>query len=1473
MSFGRSILSNRHAVWALALAAAIFGAWAYIGMPMQLFPDTSPPVVNVITGYPGASADDVTAELSRPLEEEFASLEGIINIRSTSQDSLSLVSLEFDYDRDVELAAVDVQNAIARIRGQLPSAISEPRVLAQSTSDRPIITVGLTADRSVVARRLAEDVVGPRLQRIPGVAAVDVFGGSEEAVLVEVDADRLEAYVLDPAQVTRTLREHNAALPAGELRTAERRHTFRLDARAQSLDDLALLPVSGGDSRVLLGDIARIEAGTLDDDARFRINGVSAIAVQVFKTENANTVEVVAAVLEDLDALRADYPELGIIVGEESATFTQTSINNLLENVWQALLLASAIIFLFIGHLRASLVAVVSMPLSYGLTFVGMRLAGVQFDLVTLSAVILAVGMVVDASVVVLENITRRRDDDRLGPEDAAATGVDEIKGPVLAGAATTVSVLVPLLFLAGFIGKTFGPLALTLLIAFTSSVLVALVLVPVLTLYTAGRGWLDRVGEWIAWPFQQAMRGLLWLYLRLLRGALRFRWLTLIAALASVVVGVGLMRGQGMEVLPRMDGGSFFITIETPSGSSLESTEVAVRAIERILAEEEEVTTVQSQVGYERGMRYFASGSVQGPTQGFISVTLTARTEREENLWTIQDRMRDRIWAEVPSLRTLTVREQGNTAKSTTRAPIVIRLSGDDALVLDRLGEEVLSRVSGLPSVVEPVRTWRLDQRRLRVMVDALRAGRIGLSPAGVAAQMQAGSVGVPAGDYYGAGDNAVPILMRYSRSEMPEPEALLDYPVMLPATGATVPLRSVAALRETVSAGLMTREDLAPTLEITAVLGDQPLSVAVSDVEAALADILVPIGYTVELTGENDDLGLARREILGALLISVLAVYLLLVGQLRSFIHPLTIMLSVPLAIFGVAVALVVADKPVSMPVMVGLVLLVGIVVNSSIILIEYIRRAREAGTPRREAVLESVRIRFRPIMMTALSTIVGMIPLAGEWSLGAERFSPLAIAVIGGLTAATLLTLVVIPVLYDVFDDLAGAMRRLVRRRPRPDAAAVAGLALLLVWPIPAASQEAVPLDVGQSVALALDHDFGLEARSSEVAAAESGEAAAWSRFFPRFGLLVRYSRLSEAEPGTLAGGVSFGELITDVYTFRGQMDQPLFTGFALVRSHDLASQRIDLARARLGESEADVRLRVVDTYYRLYQARELRHVTRRSIALLERHLERVRDLHAAGRATSLDVARTETRLSRTRAQLLEEEGREATTQLAFATLLGLPLDTEIVLTEPPEAGLLAEPAPGGPLVSVAVVSRPELTGAREAARLEQTSVALAEAEYWPQLHLSAGYSMANPNDRYLPPVSEFNDSWDVTLNLTWTLWEGGGRSHRIEEARFRTSAAEARVAQLEEATRLAVEQIVTELEVARRSIAAIEESVLVAETALSEAQTLFDAGRVDSSEILERDLELAQVRGEHVSAQVDWRLKLTQLERLVGVSLAE
>ncbi|MDA3863289.1 MAG: efflux RND transporter permease subunit [Deltaproteobacteria bacterium] len=1019
MSITRFLLSNRYTVWALTIGAAVFGYIAYNTIPMQLFPDTAPPLVNVITIYPGASTEDVVENLTRPLEEEFASVEGVIKIKSTSQDNMSMVSVEFNYEVDVDQAAIDIQNALSHIRSLLPETIKEPQILKFSTDDRPIASVGIAHRDMKKARELAEESISTEFQKIKGVAAVDVFGGNVSSLNIDVDMKTIESLGISINFITQVLLKHNVALPAGQLRTRGNQYSFRIEARLKDPESIKKIPVPlPNGSRVELGDIAEVKLGSLEDDSTFSINGKRYIGIQVYKSKDANTVKIVKEIREKLKTMEKEYEGYSFAVGEESATFTETAIGNLLTNIWQALLFASLIIFLFIGKLKLSLIAVVSMPLSFGLTFVLMQISGTEFNMVTLTAVILAVGMVVDAAVVVLENISRLYQEG-MDKKDAIIQGTDSVYIPIIAGALTTIVVLIPILFTKGFTGKTFAPLSKTLLFAFSSSVVVSLILIPVLAYYSLGESKLDKFLQKIIYPFQYFMDLIRKFYQFLLKYALKQRILTLLIAFALLFAGIRMIRNQGMETMPKMDSGSFMISLETPSGTSLDETRRIVEEVETLVQKEKEVVKTQGQAGFEEGMKASSTTGAQGPVQGQISVTLTDRTAREESMWKIQSRLRKKI-AKIPNIKVFTVRDVGNTARATTSAPIIILLKGKDSQVLNKLGDLVLANISKVEGVVKPVRNWEFDKKQIIASVDRNRANQSGITPVEIARQMQIGASGIFAGKYYRENKDSLPVRVRYKRNYPLDLDEQLSYPVTLPQNSGTIPLRYLVQLEERKSLPVITREDQVYTLEITAFTANRAASFVTADVEKVLSKIDTPTDYQLELAGENKDMQEARTELGGALLISIILVYLVLLSQLKSFVHPFTIMISIVLSVSGVGFGLFIADKAVSMPVLIGLILLAGIVVNNAIILLEFINRQLDESKELEEALMSSVSVRFRPIMMTSLSTVVGMIPLAGEWALGSERFAPLAVAVIGGMTAATLLTMVIIPVFYSLLDS---------------------------------------------------------------------------------------------------------------------------------------------------------------------------------------------------------------------------------------------------------------------------------------------------------------------------------------------------------------------------------------------------------------------------------------------------------------------
>jgi multidrug efflux pump subunit AcrB len=1019
MRWPELVLRHRHAALALLIAVLVLGVQARFQLPVQLFPDTDPPTVTVITEYPGMAAADVDADLTRLLEEEFASIDGVRRISSTSQAGLAVVQVEFRYGLLSALAAVDVQNAVGRIRHDLPADIGEPQILEFSTADKPIVTAALFSDSLPLpeVREYADNEVRERLERVPGVAAIDVFGGRKLELHVALDRDRLEAVGLDMAGVGRALEEWNLLAPGGRIRHGQLENVIRFDAPIRSAEQAEQIVLAADDTRLVrLGDVARVALTPGEQRASYRYDGRDAIAIQVLRRDEANTVEVAARVREVLAGLRADFPALSIEIADDDSVFTERVIGDMNRTVVVAIALTMLIVLLFLADLRQATIIALSIPAAFLATFSLMQAFGLDLNMVTMSGLILAIGLLVDDGIVVLENIHRQMNELGLPPARAAVEGVTEILAAKLGGSATTLGVLVPLMFMGSFIGELFRPLALTLAFALSSSFLMAVTLIPLLGVY-----WLRPAGppgrlQAVAARLGRHLPEVRAYYLAGLRAGLRHPRLTLGVAAVLLAASVVMLRITGSEMLPRFDSGSFQVLVDLVPGAPLDETARAVARAEEVLVGSPDTIAVSVRAGHELGARALGGRGAMGVNQAEMTVTLVPRTERDRDQWEIMDEVR-RALERTPGVVLGAPKEMGGTARSSTAAPVIVRVTGPEPEVLDRTAAALLAHLDGIPGITDLYKDWGLDtpegprtarpRARRRAGADrrpggARRASRHRrpachpLSPGapprpGRGVALRGGRPAAPRGPR-GRGAEHGRRARATARAGQPgaAPRPAHPDPGGRPAHAgrAGVPPRP-AALR-----------------------GGRRRGRAAGDFEA-------PPGYAVALVGEQRDFEEARGHMLRALLLSALAVYLLLVVQFKSFKHPLTIMSTIPLQFVGVAAALLLAGKYVSQPALLGIILLIGIVVNNAIILLDFAQRRLAAGVDLERAVIEAVEARYRPIMMTALSTIAGMLPLALEMAVGAERFSPIATVIIGGITASTVLTLVVVPVLFVLLE----------------------------------------------------------------------------------------------------------------------------------------------------------------------------------------------------------------------------------------------------------------------------------------------------------------------------------------------------------------------------------------------------------------------------------------------------------------------
>ncbi len=1018
MKLQEYVVNRKYTMIAFAVIIVFFGILAKMNIPIELFPNTAPPIVNVVTAYPGASAQDVSTEVTEVIEEEVTTVSGVETVKSTSQDGLSLVTVEFAYGTDSSSGTVDIQNVISRIRNRLPNNIQEPQVLEVDVSDKPIMTLALSSEQLSLmeVRSLAGNEIKNMLQLVPGVAAVDAFGGYEEQVSVNILPEKLRQYNLSTQQVIQAISKNNLSFPGGKIKNDKQQFNIRINNDITNQSQLKNIMVSKVNGRpIFLGEIAQIEQTSQEATSSFRYQSSETIAVQIIKKDGANTVEVIENVRQELDKVANRFNNVNIAIADDDSKFTTQVISNMTSSIGIAISLTVLIIMLFVLSFHKALAVSISIPLSYMLTLALMNIFNLQLDLITLSAIILSIGIVVDNAIVVVENISRHNEELGKSLKQAAIDGASEITLSVMAGTATTLVVMLPLIFIEGFVGKVFGPLAKTIIFSIGSSLIVSLSVIPLFLVLTekinfaTGDKWARRIGK----PFAMGINMLRILYLSILDKAIARPKSTLVIVGLLLVLSAKVLTGIGMDVLPKMDTGNFSIWIETESGYNLNKTKQIVRQVETLLDRNNEVTDYYSQIGYETGTTYMGENGAMGVNQGNIAVTLTSRKERDRTIWQIEEDIRQEI-ARIPGIKIFVVKEEGGTAVATSRAPVDIRISGPDQRVLEQVASDIKEQVNAVPGVVNLYNSWSRDTETLVLQLDQSRMIDLGLHAAAVANQVFQSIEGVSASELKRNDSDDLRIFVQYP-DEKRKNRDLLGETVITTSYGVTVPLRDIAEIKTVTRANLVTRENLNYTIDLLGFTHQRPLSHVVSDVESVLKEITIPQGYELAVVGDQAELLNSRNDLAFAMLIALVSVFLLLMVQFRSATHPLTIMAAIPLVLIGVLIALKLSGKVISMPVMLGFILLAGTVVNNAILLIDQINLGRQDSLPINKAVHEAVDIRFRPIMMTALSDVAGMTPLASELALGSERFSPLAVTVIGGILAATFLTLIIIPVVY--------------------------------------------------------------------------------------------------------------------------------------------------------------------------------------------------------------------------------------------------------------------------------------------------------------------------------------------------------------------------------------------------------------------------------------------------------------------------
>ncbi|MEJ2220088.1 MAG: efflux RND transporter permease subunit [Desulfobacterales bacterium] len=1013
----------------VTLILVILGAVSLSRLQIDMLPNIELPTLTIRTNYEGASPEVMERLVTQIIEEIVATVPGVEELTSTSSEGRSTVRVSFVWGTDIDTAAIDVQGKLEDEINELPDDIVRPRIRKFDIASFPVVLLGISSTLDPVElTELIEVQIRYRFARIPGVAQVDAWGGFNREVRIELDPDRIQAVGLPLDRVLEAIKDANLDLPAGKIEEGRYEVMLRAPAEFINLDQIRNTVIVRRDgAAITLGQIADVK-DTYEKLTRIvRVNGGRGLRVAIRKQANANTVEVSRRILDEVKAANEDFPQIKIVPVINQGNFIERSIANVARSVLYGGGLAIVVLLFFLRNIRSTLVISLSIPISIVTTFALIFFGGFTLNLMTLGGLALGVGMMVDSSIVVLENIFRRRSEDGETPAAASVEGAREVGTAIIASTITTLVIFLPLIFVRGVSGILFKELAYVIIFALICSLTVALSLVPMLAsrLLTSGR---QHVQEPVSRPNRWAaaaislFSGLENAYLDLLRWVLRHRMVTVFAAAAVLGASLLLLTLIGSEFLPPSDEGEVRVSGKMEIGTRLELVDRQTRIMEQIVqpAVPETVASVVS-VG--------ASGwRADAGAEGEIRMSLLPAAQRKRSNVEIAKDLRRRLNGSVPGMETRVRAPQGQFLLERLLGGdegLTVEVRGYELETLDTLAAAAAKLVVDVPGITDVQTSLEAGIPQQEIRVNRDKVADLGLSVRDVTELLQTAVAGSKAGEYR-TGGNSYRILVQLKDAEKRSLDEILNL-TLTTASGEKVALRNVVAYAPSRGPILIDRKDQQRTVAVRANVAGRDLGSVAADVQALLDQIPRPVGYDLTVAGDYEEQQKAFRELVISLVLALVLVYMVLACQYESLRDPLVVMFSVPLAAVGVLVTLFITRTTLNVQSYIGCIMLGGIVVNNAILLVDQAGRLAGGGMRTREALIEAGRRRLRPILMTTLTTILGLMPLALGIGEGSDAQAPLARAVVGGLTGSTLITLVLIPVVYSLFHPDPQAHRK--------------------------------------------------------------------------------------------------------------------------------------------------------------------------------------------------------------------------------------------------------------------------------------------------------------------------------------------------------------------------------------------------------------------------------------------------------------
>jgi HAE1 family hydrophobic/amphiphilic exporter-1 len=1023
MSLASFSVRKKVTITMLTLIIVLLGYISYTKLGVDLMPDLEFPTVSIVTPYKGASSKDIEEMVTKPIEGWISTVTNVKDVKSTSKEGLSVINVEFEWGTNLDFAAQDLRETIGMYEKFLPEDVSKPVVIKFDISQFPVLMYGIKGKRSLFdLKRIIEDEVTERLNRIDGVASAQVFSPEEREFQVLLKKDKLKKLSISPDRVLQILRAENLNQPAGYIEKGYTEYILRTVGEFKSMDMIKRIPVGYTKTGeiIRLSEIADIVDGKKDTRNIARVNEEPGLFFIITKSSGANAVIVANKVKKELEKIKKDLPsDIKFFVSMDQSEAITTIAKGTTSNVIVGGILVVFLIYLFLSNWRPTLTIIISIPLSIIATFISFYVAGYTLNFITLMGLGLGIGMLVDNSVVVIENIFRHLEDGE-NSEIASARGTDEVAMAITASTLTTVGVFFPMLFASGVVGKLAQALALSVSFALLSSLFVALTIVPMLT-SVIFKG-MSKEEIYSKTSKEKAFEKYKNIYEGWLKNALKHKRAVLISIIIIFFLSLSLLKFTGSEFMPATDRPLVLLKLKLPVGTSLSTTDKVAKEIEKKFTVRKDVVSVTTIVGLnERDEQGGASESFNpaGPHEAVFWVRLVPKEKRKLSAL----EMVEEVKKELPLYKgeKLEAVDLGQAMFGGSNFPVEVQVNGKDLNMLKRLSDIIEKNMHSIKGFSDIHSSYSEGRKEIHISIDREKAYKLGLTVYQIASTIHTYTLGKAYTKFKDKGEE-YDIRVLLNKNDRKTIEDIKHFPIVTPQ-GKTVYLDDVAILEEGEGPLKIERENQVRKISIYANILGRDLGSVIGDLKSRLKPLEknLPSGYFIEYGGQYEDMKSGFKDLMLAFLIAVLLVYMIMASQFENLLHPFVIMFTIPLAFIGVVLGIFIGGKPISIVVLMGLIILAGIAVNNGIVMIDYINQLRRGGMDDFSALIKGATTRLRPVLITATSTIFGMLPMVFTTSEGAEMRIPLGLTIVGGLTIATFLTLFIIPIIYSVFNKI--------------------------------------------------------------------------------------------------------------------------------------------------------------------------------------------------------------------------------------------------------------------------------------------------------------------------------------------------------------------------------------------------------------------------------------------------------------------